>query len=268
MSEVFVKDRQRAEGRGQRVKTLCPMFYALCSAFFLLGMGAGDRSVEKIREGNRLYQEKRYEDAITNYKEAIRINPSASIAFFNMGTAKYSQGYYASAINDFNTVLARKDAALEANTYYNLGNAFFKANMVKPAVHSYKEAVRLNPYDMDARYNLEVALERLKTVEKEKSGFYAGDIPNPLINKGGLETEALSSEEIEAKIDEGAMEFQMEEAGKVGAGNAKRGWRGSLKDMSKKEAEDILRTIRDKELNTFKEKVRFETVGVSAAQDW
>lgn len=54
-------------------------------SLFLLGMGAGDKS--------------------------IRINPFASIVFFNMGTAKYSQGYYASAINDFNAVLARKVGA-------------------------------------------------------------------------------------------------------------------------------------------------------------
>ncbi|MBI5682343.1 MAG: tetratricopeptide repeat protein, partial [Deltaproteobacteria bacterium] len=234
----------------------------------LLGMGKGDGSVEKVREGNRHFQEKRYEEAIANYKEAIKINPSASVPFFNIGTAKYRQGYYASAINDFNAVIAKKDSALEAKAHYNLGNAFFKANMVKQSVYSFKEAVRLNPDDIDARYNLEIALARLKTMEKEKSGFYAGDIPNPLISREGMEIEALSSEDAEAKITEGALEFQKEESGKVGTGNAKRGWRGSLKDMSRKEAEEILRTIRDKELNTFKEKVRFATVGVSAAQDW
>ncbi|MBI5893533.1 MAG: tetratricopeptide repeat protein [Deltaproteobacteria bacterium] len=78
-------------------------------SFSLLGMGIGDASIEKVREGNRRYQEKKYEDAINKYKEALKINPLSAIAAFNMGVAKYKQGYYASAINDFNAVIAKKD---------------------------------------------------------------------------------------------------------------------------------------------------------------
>lgn len=268
MSEVSVKGR--GMGQGSRVRKIQPL--AACSlpllVFLILGMGIGDASIEKVREGNRRYQENKYEDAVNKYKEALNINPSSAIAVFNMGVAKYKQGYYASAINDFNAVIARKDASLEAKVYYNLGNAFFKANMVKQAVHSFKESVRINPYDMDARYNLELSLARLKTLEKEKTGFYEGDIPNPLISKSGIETQALSSEDAEAKISEGAVEFQKEETGRVGTGNTKRGWRGFIREMSKKEADEILQTIRDKELRTFREKMRFDTVGVSAGQEW
>lgn len=264
MPKVSVMDRNQIH----RFTDSPGHFMILASAFLLLGMGIGDRSVEKVREGNRYYHEKRYEEAVAYYEEAIKINPSNAVALFNMGTAKYRQGYYASAINDFNTALAKKGNVLDEKTYYNLGNTFFKANMVKQSVYSFKEAVRLNPSDRDARYNLEIALMRLRTLEKEKAGFYAGDIPNPLISREGIEVQALSSEDVEAKITEGAMEFQKEETGKIGSGNAKRGWRGALNEISKKEAGEILQKIREKELNTFKEKIRFATVGISAAQDW
>lgn len=51
-----------------------------------------------------------------------------------------------------------------AEIYYNLGNAYYKANKVAPAILNYERALLLNPGDGDTRFNLQLA--RQKTVDK------------------------------------------------------------------------------------------------------
>lgn len=41
--------------------------------------------------------------------------------------------------------------------FYNLGNAYFKSGNIAKAILNYQKAVRLSPFDKDARYNLAVA---------------------------------------------------------------------------------------------------------------
>lgn len=76
-----------------------------------------------FEEGNALYQEKKYEEAIEKYK-------------------------------------AITDAGLEsAALYYNLANAYFKTNQLSQAILNYERAARLAPNDDDIRQNLNIANE-------------------------------------------------------------------------------------------------------------
>jgi len=51
--------------------------------------------------------------------------------------------------------------------YYNLGNAYYKAEQTPQAILAYERALLLNPADRDARFNLELA--RQKTTDKQAS---------------------------------------------------------------------------------------------------
>lgn len=67
----------------------------------------------------------------------------------------YSQGEYLQAVDLYEQLLEEKGVAPEL--YYNLGNAYFKANEVGLAILNYERALRLDPRFEDARYNLELA---------------------------------------------------------------------------------------------------------------
>ena len=74
----------------------------------------------------------------------------------------YAKEDYTQAIELYESVL--KSYGESATVYYNLGNAYYKAGKVAPAILNYERALLLNPGDSDTRFNLQVA--RQKTVDK------------------------------------------------------------------------------------------------------
>ncbi len=71
----------------------------------------------------------------------------------------YSEGEYRQAADAYEQLLQEQGVAPEL--YYNLGNAYFKAGEVALSILNYERALRLNPRFDDARYNLQLAQERV-----------------------------------------------------------------------------------------------------------
>ncbi|GIX07736.1 MAG: hypothetical protein KatS3mg115_2139 [Candidatus Poribacteria bacterium] len=57
---------------------------------------------------------------------------------------------------------ALEGSPLVARFWYNLGNAFYRDREFQRAVEAYKHALRLVPEDLEAKHNLELALEALQ----------------------------------------------------------------------------------------------------------
>lgn len=76
--------------------------------------------------------------------------------------AAYTQEDYAKAAACYEKILSTYGAS--AAIYYNLGNAYYKAGKVAPAILNYERALALNPGDGDTRFNLQVA--RQKAVDR------------------------------------------------------------------------------------------------------
>ncbi|MBD3309466.1 tetratricopeptide repeat protein [candidate division KSB3 bacterium] len=81
---------------------------------------------------------------------------------FRQGNTLYEEGHYMQAIARYQEILA---TGLENGyVYYNLGNALFKANRLGEAIVQYERAKRLLPRDDDVAFNLDYA--RALTLDK------------------------------------------------------------------------------------------------------
>jgi tetratricopeptide (TPR) repeat protein len=108
-----------------------------------------------IRKGNKLYTEENYKDAEVDYMKALEANPGSNKGQFNLGDALYKQESYEDAAKIFNNqaeLLSDKSERSEA--YYNLGNSLLKAQKYPESIEAYKKALRNNPKNMDAKYNM------------------------------------------------------------------------------------------------------------------
>ena len=71
----------------------------------------------------------------------------------------YLKKEYYSAIKYYEESL-KKDG-LSSDVYYNLGNAYYRSNMLGKSILSYERALRLDPENSDAKFNLEFVKSKL-----------------------------------------------------------------------------------------------------------
>ena len=74
--------------------------------------------------GNASYGAKRYQDAISDYTEAIRNSPKNATYYGNRGVAQYMLGKYALAVTDFSEVLDLAPYVNGYNYFWLRGNAY------------------------------------------------------------------------------------------------------------------------------------------------
>lgn len=123
-----------------------------------------------IRQGNRFYNKKDYEQSITNYEKALKKSPGNPDAFFNNADALYRKNDYEKAAASYDDVLQSKaDENTRQSAYYNKGVAMIRQKKLEESIDAWKNALRLNSTDSEARDNLVKALlEKKKKDEQEQ----------------------------------------------------------------------------------------------------
>ena len=108
-----------------------------------------------VRKGNRQYNKGNYEQSAGRYEQALQAAPGQFEAIYNLGNALYKAERFDRAEQTMQRAAAdslRADTE-RAEAFYNLGNAQFKQQKYQEALESYKQSLRLNPSDMEAKYN-------------------------------------------------------------------------------------------------------------------
>ncbi|MFI3240544.1 MAG: tetratricopeptide repeat protein [Bacteroidales bacterium] len=138
-----------------------------------------------IRKGNKVYEEQSYADAEVIYRKALEANPGSKIAAFNLATtlvrqsngaqdAQQEDSPMAEAMNIFNglasTISIDEDPELLSQVFYDLGNIAFNQQQYDESIKQYKNSLRINPTDEEARKNLRLAqLKKQEQQEQEQN---------------------------------------------------------------------------------------------------
>lgn len=140
---------------------------------------AGDTARAYMRQGLKAYNVENYDDALTHFKKASAEFPHVSA--YNLGNTYYRMGDYAQATNSYHKALESDDLELQAQVYYNLGNALLEpvavtnyaervevdqaVELTVEAAEMFENALRLNPNDLAAKQNYERSLLRRTELE-------------------------------------------------------------------------------------------------------
>ncbi len=133
-----------------------------------------------LRDGNEKYEAKRYADAEALYRKALEANPASPISAFNLATALLRQGDNAKKerrdendpmvqAQELLTGIAKQtnNNQLMSMSCYDLGNVAYNQQDYGQAIEMYKNALRANPDDDQARYNLRMA--QLKQQQQQQN---------------------------------------------------------------------------------------------------
>ncbi len=120
-------------------------------------------------EGNRLFQQGKYQEAEKAYVDAQLEAPGRPELLYNLGNTLLKQKKYEPALQSLHQAAGKAERGLQANSWYNLGNAFFESGKFQEAAQSFIQTLRINPSDRDAKHNLELTLRRMKEQKQNAS---------------------------------------------------------------------------------------------------
>lgn len=123
-----------------------------------------------IKQGNRAYNEQKYEQAAHKYKEAIKINPNSLEANYNLGNTLYKQNEWDKSIEQQNhyLLLEKENPVNIASSWHNIGNAMLHKKDLEKSMEAYKMALRVNPNDDETRYNLAVVQKMINDEQQDQ----------------------------------------------------------------------------------------------------
>ncbi|MBV7339661.1 tetratricopeptide repeat protein [Chloroflexi bacterium TSY] len=127
----------------------------------MLLTGCGDSPGNLLADGNAAYAEEAYAEALLAYTAAQELAPTDAEPIYNIANTLYRQESFTETQQLMPQALGLAEGTVAQSGQYNLGNAHYQMEQWLAAVEAYKAALRLNPNDMDAKYNLELALRHL-----------------------------------------------------------------------------------------------------------
>jgi len=92
--------------------------------------GQDEKAYDLVEKGNQFYLDGKFEEALEAYQAGLEGEMDAP--------------------------------ATQAKIYYNIGNTYYRMEQYVDAVTAYQEALRLQPDDLDTKFNLEMALRALE----------------------------------------------------------------------------------------------------------
>lgn len=129
----------------------------LAVGVFVAAACGGDRTAELNEEGNERYSEEQFEDALESYREAQVERPDLPELNYNAANALFRNADLERAIEEAQRALNTSDTEVLARAYYSLGNMYASLNRWQEARAAYRNSLIYNPFDVDTKYNLELA---------------------------------------------------------------------------------------------------------------
>ena len=129
---------------------------------------SGQAGREATNEGNRLYEEGRFQEAHERYLEALREAPDSPVIRFNDGNALYQSREFDQALAAYADAVESGDPGLLSDAWYNIGNVLYRRQQLEESLEAYKQALRLAPGDIDAKHNLERVLEQMQNPQQNQ----------------------------------------------------------------------------------------------------
>ncbi|HEY4109795.1 VWA domain-containing protein [Puia sp.] len=175
--EFFLSERRRKKkdarpGLSARV----PAGAAVRTTLLVLGIliaalpAAAQAGNAQLRSGNRFYKKKQIDQSLRQYQSAVQQAPDNPTANYNLGNAQFRKNNYDEATHSYDATVknSANDKAMQERGYYNKGVAMIKQKKLQESIDAWKQALKLDATDADARENLERALIQQKQQQKQQ----------------------------------------------------------------------------------------------------
>ncbi len=246
---------------GKRINIL--FFYSLLLLPSIMMAQSEERKL--VREGNKLYKEKKYTDAEVKYKKSLNVNKNSVPGNYNLGNAYYKEGKYDEASQQYQSVFSDKDAsdAQKSQAYHNVGNSMLQAKKYPESIEAFKNSLKMNPKDNDTRYNLAYAQSMLQQQQKQQQQQNKDNKDKDKKNKDQQSKDQQNKDQKdkqEQNKDQQSKDQQKKDEQKQAQEKKQK--------ISKEDAEKILQALNNDEKNAQKKLSKKETTKIQIEKTW
>lgn len=256
-------DFMLARSRRSHAASVSPNRRAAAAVILLLAFGTG-WTIGDVEKGNRLYRAGRYEEAVRVYQQIVKQGKAAPHVHYNLGTALLRLGRHREAQQHLQLATREAEPELKQRAHYNLGNRYLEEarkgetqeapQLLDAAIEAYKHALRLNPRDMDAKWNLELALRDREQQQQSPSG-------------GANDKRPQTPDEEEQSPASGGGGGAAQSNSPAGQGQ-QQGQNYEQRPMSQEQADRVLSAVEQDERELTREKLKKGQRRSPVARDW
>jgi Ca-activated chloride channel family protein len=162
---------------------------------------------KNIETGNGYYRQQQYDKAESEYRKVLETSARNNAAKFNLADALIKQNKAADATKLLWQLNVREnDNDIRSKSVYNQGVLLTQQKKLEQSIEAYKETLRLNPGDQEARENLQKALLELKKKnppkKQEEKKKQEQKQPKPKISPRDAEQQLKLLEQKEKQVQE------------------------------------------------------------------
>ena len=224
---------------------------------------------KEIVEGNTEYAGGRYRNAEAAYKKSVEKAPQQFIGSYNLGNALYRQNKFDEASQQYLNASANNNVnELQSKSMYNMGNSLLKSEKYAESIEAYKKALRLNPKDEDARYNLSYAQKKLHQQQQQQD--QNKDNKDNKDKKDQQKKDQQQDKKDQQKKDQEKQDQQKDDQAKQDQKKEEQKKQEPKQPkLSKEEAERMLKALKNDEKDLQKEKAKkYQVNSNSIEKNW
>lgn len=222
---------------------------------------------KQVRNGNQFYQEKKYKEAASAYQQALSKHPQYTPGMFNLGNALYQQKSFDASRQILSaTAKQAADKNVKANANYNIGNTYLSEQKWQEAVNAYKAALRDNPQDEAAKYNLSYALAMMKKDQNKNDKQQQQDKTED--NKEQDKQQNKDQNKDEQNKDQRDKQQQEKDEQKEKQDKQDQRPQPQPSKLSEEQAEQLLNALAQEEKKLHDKKEKGKAVRVKVDKDW
>lgn len=169
LMEFFLSERKREKKDGAAIlpaRTTLLVLVILAAAV----PASAQSGNAQLRSGNRYYKKKEIDKSLKQYQSAVQQAPDNPTANYNLGNAQFRKNNFDEASKSYDAAIKNSgsDKTMQEHGYYNKGVSMIKQKKLQESIDAWKQALKLDATDADARDNLEKALQQQKQQQQQQ----------------------------------------------------------------------------------------------------
>lgn len=195
---------------------------------------AGQADKRDVRAGNRKFRKGEFKEAEIDYRKAVLKDSTSMKAQYNLASSLYRQEDYEGAGKALSAIAPE---GAPASCHFNSGDVALKRKDYAAAVQAFRDALLLDPDDLDAKENYIYAKKMLQNQQEQQNG-------------GGGQDENQDRNQDQDKNQDRQDQNQQGNQDKQDNGDGQQGQQQPQAGISPQQAQQMLKAVQAKEDET------------------